>query len=166
MTNIALSKKICPNVNGNKIKPWFTTGLRNACKKKNNLYRKFLQCRTKSAEERYKVYKNKLTTILRNSEKMYYSTLLDKEKNNIKGTWKILNTIIRKGQHSSPLPDKFMSNGKTVTHKKDIANGFNDFFVNVGPNLAKYINIPNENTHVLSPAYILTILPRFTVCAP
>ena len=42
-----------------------------------------------------------------------------------------------------------MSNGKTVTHKKDIANGFNDFFVNVGPNLAKDINISNENTHVL-----------------
>ena len=42
-----------------------------------------------------------------------------------------------------------MSNGKTVACKKDIANGFNDFFVNVGPNLAKDINIPNENTHVL-----------------
>ena len=27
-------KKICSNLNGNKIKPWFTTGLRNACKKK------------------------------------------------------------------------------------------------------------------------------------
>ena len=68
------------------------------------------------------MYKNKLTTILRNSEKMYYSTLLDKEKNNIKGTWKILNTIIRKGQQTSPLPDKFVSNGKTVACKKDIAN--------------------------------------------
>ena len=111
-------KKNCSKVNGNKIKPWFTSGLRNACKKKNNLYRKFLQCRSKSAEEKYKVYKNKLTTILRNSEKIYYSTLLDKEKNNIKGTWKILNTIIRKGQQSSPLPDKFMTNGKTVTHTR------------------------------------------------
>ena len=80
---------------------------------------------------------------------MYYSTLLDKRKNNIKCTWKILNTIIRKGQQSSPLPDKFMSNGKTVTHKKDNANGFNDFFVNVDTSLAKYINIPDENTHVL-----------------
>ena len=80
---------------------------------------------------------------------MYYSTLLDKVKNNIKGTWKILNTIIRKGQQTSPLPDKFVSNGKTVACKKDIANGFNDFFVNVGPNLAKDSNIPNENTHVL-----------------
>ena len=42
-----------------------------------------------------------------------------------------------------------MSNDKTVACKKDIANGLNDFYVNVGPNLAKYINIPNENTHVL-----------------
>ena len=71
-------KNICSNINVNKIKPWFTTGLRNACKKKNNLYRKFLQCRKKSAEDRYKVYKNKLTTIIINSDKMYYSTLLDK----------------------------------------------------------------------------------------
>ena len=80
---------------------------------------------------------------------MYYSTLLDKDKHNIKCTWKILNTIIRKGQHSSPLLDKFMSNGKMVTCKQDIATGFNDLFVNVGPNLAKDSNIPNENTHVL-----------------
>ena len=27
-------QKICSNLNGNKIKPWFTTGLRNACKEK------------------------------------------------------------------------------------------------------------------------------------
>ena len=81
---------------------------------------------------------------------MHYSTLLDKQKNYIKGTWKILNsTIIMKGQQSSPLPNKFLSNRKTVNAKKDIANGFNDFFVNIGPNLAKDINIPNENTHVL-----------------
>ena len=44
---------------------------------------------------------------------MHYSTLLDKEKNNIKGTWKIPGTIIMKGQQSSPLPDKFLSNRKT-----------------------------------------------------
>ena len=40
-----------------------------------------------------------------------------------------------------------MSNGKRVTRKKDIANGFNDFFVNVGHNLAKDISIPNEKNH-------------------
>ena len=50
-------------------KPWFTKGLQNACKKKNNLYVKYLK--TKSTEDitRYKTYKNKLTSILRICEK-------------------------------------------------------------------------------------------------
>lgn len=141
--------KVCAKDLNNKTKPWITNGLRNACKKKNNLYRKYLQCRTKIAENKYKTYKNKLTSILRVSEKSYYNKLLAQEKNNIKGTWKILNTIIRKKQEHSPYPDKFKSNGKTITKKKDIANGFNDFFVNVGPNLAKNIKTHNRNIDVL-----------------
>ena len=39
--------------------PWITKGLRNACKKKNTLYRDFLRHRTKDAENKYKIYKNK-----------------------------------------------------------------------------------------------------------
>ena len=54
-------------------KPWITPGLKNACKKKNNLYRRFLKCRSKEAESRYKSYKNKLTGILRYCEKEYYN---------------------------------------------------------------------------------------------
>ena len=46
----------------------------------------------------------------------------------MKGTWKILNTIIRKGNISSNYPDSFIHNGATVKNKQDIANGFNDFF--------------------------------------
>ena len=37
--------------------PWITKGLRNACKKKNTLYRDFLRHRTKDAENKYKIYK-------------------------------------------------------------------------------------------------------------
>ena len=35
----------------------------NAIKKKNNLYKRYLACKTKHAEERYKCYKNKLTNV-------------------------------------------------------------------------------------------------------
>jgi len=41
----------------------------------------------------YKKYKNKLTMTLRNAEKIYYKDLLD-EQTNVKGTRKILNTVI------------------------------------------------------------------------
>ena len=54
-------------------KPWITLGLKNACKKKNYLYRRFLKSRSKETESRYKTYKNKLTGILRYCEKEYHN---------------------------------------------------------------------------------------------
>ncbi len=80
----------------NKYKPWITTGLKNACKKKNQLYLKFLRTRNDETDTRYKTYKNKLTSILRRCERDYYSNLLEVQIGNIKETWKILNGIIKK----------------------------------------------------------------------
>lgn len=56
--------------------PWITKGLQNACKKKNKLYRDFIISRTEAAEKRYKLYKNKLTKILRQAKKEYYNSIL------------------------------------------------------------------------------------------
>ena len=123
------------------IKPWFTKGLRNACRKKNCLYKK---TRTDTAEMKYKAYKNKLTSVLGNCEKNDYIKLLEQEKNNVKGTWKILNTIIRKGKRCSNYPDSFTHKGATVKNKKDNADGFNDLCVKVGQHLAKCIKKPKE----------------------
>ena len=39
-------------------KPWITNGLKNACRKKNGLYRSFLRERTHTSEYRYKTYTN------------------------------------------------------------------------------------------------------------
>ena len=67
----------------------------------------------------------------------------------MKGTWKILNTIIvRKGKISSNYPGSFIRNGATVKNKEDIANGFNIFFVNVGRNLAKWIKKPEGSFNI------------------
>ena len=77
-------------------KPWMTSGLKNACKKKNILYKRFLKSRSGVAEVRYKSYKNKLTSILRQCEKEYYSNLLEENKQNIKETWKIINKLLNK----------------------------------------------------------------------
>ena len=50
-------------------KPWFTSGLKNAClKKKNKLYRLFIKTKSENVGLKYKRYKNKLTSILRAAE--------------------------------------------------------------------------------------------------
>ena len=86
--------------NTDKSKGWFTKGLSNACKKKNALYRAYLQSKTKDDEQRYKTYKNRLTSILRRAEKDYYENLIDSAKGDIKKTWKTLNSIIRPNSQS------------------------------------------------------------------
>lgn len=46
-------------------KPWITKELRNACKKKNYLYKCYLKSRTRESEDRYKKFKDKLVEIMK-----------------------------------------------------------------------------------------------------
>ena len=64
--------------------PWMTKSLIKSCRKKNKLYKCYIKCKTTVNENKYKRYRNKLTSILRFCEKKYYSDLLVKYSNNIK----------------------------------------------------------------------------------
>ena len=143
-------RKKCPIVtskvtNKRHYKPWMTNGLKHACKKKNLLYKYFLKSRSKQSEYKYKTYKNKLTSILRKCEKNYNTRLLELNKGNLKETWKLLNSIINKKKKTMLLGNEFEKNGEPITGNENIANGFNNYFVNVGPSLAD--NIPATDTH-------------------
>ena len=63
----------------------------------------------------------------------------------MKGTWKILNNIIKSNNSGNTYPEKFKDNGSYITDCKSIANCFNSFFTNVGPSLASKITVPHES---------------------
>ena len=171
----SLIDKFCPiraqHVNSKHTwKPWITKALVNACRKKNQLYIKSIKTKLKSDDDKYKTYKNKLTKIIKTAEKLYYSRILEEQKNNIKGTWRILNQAIKGVSTPKNIPDVFVDNNTEIKDKKEIANGFNNFFVNVGPNLAKeiqtpsnvkmsdYMPDPNANTMFMQPVTELEII--------
>ena len=177
----AILQKNCPMKalqvrSGNRPKPWLTKGLINACRKKNSLYILFLRTKLQADEQKYKIYKNKLTKIMRNAEKSYYNEQLLKQKNNMKATWKILNEVIRGISTSSKIPDTFLEGNTEIHNKKNIADGFNNFFVNVGPNLASgikksvnkkvtdYLEHPNACTMFLEPVDDMEILNIVRAC--
>ena len=110
------------------------------------MYKDFLKSRTEELEIKYKVYKNKLTSILRNCEKKYYENLLIEQKNNIMGTWKVLNEVIKKRPQTNKLPETMVKDEINLNNMKDIVNGFNNFFVNIGPDLAEKIKAPADMT--------------------
>lgn len=43
------------------------------------------------------------------------------------------------------MPDSFNRNGTIVSNQKEIANNLNEYFVNVGPRLAKKISEQSTN---------------------
>ena len=92
-----------------KQKPWLTRGLENAIKKKNSLYKNFLRCKTTVSQMKYKSYKNKLTSVLRYAQKRYYDKLLSDKEMDIKGTWKILNSLIKGCNTATNYPERFLT---------------------------------------------------------
>ena len=110
------------------------------CIKKNNLYLAFLKRRSLLTESRYKNYKNKLTKILRIEKKNYYRQKLEECKANTSETWKILNTIIGKRKSEAKYSNEFIVDNDRVTlDNEEIANHFNNFFVNIGTILSNSI---------------------------
>ena len=89
-----------------KKKPWLSRGLINACHKNNYSYKQFLKHRTITTENRYKTYKNKLTAILLKEKKKYYRLILQENRNNSAGTWKILQTIMGNAHKTHDFPAK------------------------------------------------------------
>ena len=145
-------------------KPWITNGLKNACRKKNRLYKIWLHSQTPAADSRYKINKNKLTSILRTEEKEHYSKYLSDAKGNIKDTWTFFNAAVNKTKSSTEFPTHFELNGTNIVNQQIIADEVNNFFVNVGPNLA--MNIPVVNNAASVYDYMGSTKSQFNVYQP
>ena len=77
--------------------------------------------------------------MLKNAEKTYYADLLESNKSNLKKTWNILKHIVNK-KKGDKMQEKFKCSDNSITNDEYIiSENFNDFFVNVGHNLAKHI---------------------------
>ena len=73
------------------------------------------------------------------SKKSYYQDQLFKYKDNIKKYWGVIKEVIGKSKARSNFPNRFIVKNKEVTNKLLIAENFNEFFANIGPELASKI---------------------------
>ena len=127
----------------NKRKAPINDELRNMIKYKNRLFYNYLKCRSSYNEQIYVSHRNKVNRLLEKNEKDHIASLLEANKGNIKKTWKIIKNVInRKRQNKIQTRFKLDTNNIT-TDNTTIAEKFNDFYVNVGPNLAS--KIPPQN---------------------
>ena len=99
------------------------------------LYKDYLQEKDTSLKEvyfnYYKKYKNKLTSLLRVAKKRHYNLLLERNKHDLRRSWRIINEIISHKKVSNKIPNEFFSEGTKYSNDIDIANGFNTHYTNI-----------------------------------
>ena len=139
-------KKSRTRIDKNK-SPWMTNSIIKSIRRKNKLYKKFLCHPTSNNEYKYKVYKNKLNHIIKITKKRHYEEKLVKYKNETKLIWATLNEIMNRTTHKhNLLPKEFSGNNPEdiIQNPQEIANKFNEYFINVGPGIANRLPTTNK----------------------
>ena len=141
-------------------KPWFSKGLTRSVKKKNILYKRFLNNATPQHEFFYKCYKNKLNHSIRIAKRLYYEQKIEQAKSNAKCTWRLLNEVMNRKQkkNNNNYPSSFLANNRDVSDPSLIAEQFCKYFSSVGSNLAKDIPLSSySHLSFLSGSYANSI---------
>ena len=90
-----------------------------------------------------KKYKNKLNNLIKiEKKKIILKINLLSTKNNVKMNWQTINQVLHRNGRKGRLPDTFGEKNKDVSFSDPVVianrfNEFNEYFVSVGPNLAK-----------------------------
>ena len=128
--------------------PWMTKGLIRSSKIKQRLYNKLLKNRSVNNEDRYKTYKNLFEKLKRAAKKHYYHDLLKQNHHDSKRTWQTIKEALGKSKSSTKFPKRMLINETECFDEDLIANNFNKYFVNVGPNLSS--KLPDNNEEYLN----------------
>jgi hypothetical protein len=119
-------------------KPWITPGIRASLKIKNNFYKRYINTRFPYYFSKVKSYRNRLNRLIKISKRDYYNNYFTINNKNMKNIWRGIKQIISiKPRVGGGIPSQIMEERSVL-----IAQSFNNFFANVGNNLA--VSVPYE----------------------
>ena len=130
-------------------KPWITKGILKSLHTKDKLHSDMLKAKEESyhkCETLYKNYAKIYRKTLRLSKINHWMFKFEESKNDIKATWKNLNNIMNRCASKGAFPNSFLSEDGEITDENKIADGFNEFYTNMGPSLVRKINSNSSQT--------------------
>jgi hypothetical protein len=118
----------------NRAVPWYDGEVKNLSKARDVAYKKFKITVGDEASQywkQYKQYRNKVVNLLKIKKRHYYTSNINKHRNDSRMMWKTLKKIINKDNDYLPNNVRFERNDKIETYTDDIAiaNNFNTYFV-------------------------------------
>ena len=127
------------NKNKHKINDFMTEDLITARNAKLDLYKIYINDRTITNENEYKLARNQYNTMLRQSKKEYYENNLVLNIKNPKRTWDLLKEATNLNRTSIKIDKIVNKNNQTLSDPTDIANEFNNFFTGIGVSISESV---------------------------
>ena len=149
-----------------RIKPWINNDICKAIKIRETLYRKFIKAKDPLIKEEYfnnyKVLRNQIVTLCRESKKLYYQNFFSKNCNNLKNTWKGIKSIINIKSKNTFTPTSILNENGIISEPVEVANAFNDYFSSIagklqakihqnGLDFTKYLLYNNPHSFFIEP---------------
>lgn len=147
------TRKVKFNKYKHKKSAWISNGLLHSIRTRDNLYRRWKSKDQNSLDylilkgsfEFYSEYTNKA---IKQAKILYYQKEFEKFKGDIKRTWKTINTILNRNRKVNNFPSHIICKSGKLENLQDIVNEFNDYFCNIGQELAKKIPSSKQNYSV------------------
>ena len=96
-------------------------------------------------KQNLRVFNNILRKAIREAKRTYFNSQFNRYKHDIKKTWQTISEILSPFKKSNV--SKIIKNNKNVENSKEIADAFNEYFVNIGPTLSKQISDVKEKSY-------------------
>ena len=149
------------------LKPWITTGILNSIKRKDELFKKYMNCKNSTIKDNlhkeYKTLKNRITSLIYFSKKTHYTKYFEQYSNNIKKIWTGIKGIINIKTKDQNSPNCIQVGNELVTDAGEIPDKFNSYFSSVADKILeknktpilktfdKYLSKPNPHSFVYEP---------------
>ena len=139
-------------------RPWLTNSIIKCIHEKHKLYKmvKLSLC----SNDYYSRYRNMITSIIRNSKKLYFRNKFNNAQSSIKKTWKLINGIM--GLNKNKSRDVRLKVNGNFIENNDVASAFNNYFSNITDLI--YEKIPHSTSDPLS--YLGTTIDNTIFLAP
>ena len=124
-----------------KYKPWISDEILRKIEYKNKIFKKYVKCKNADRKHQllleYKLNKNVITSMTRQSKKEYYQRYFTNNKKNLQKIWKGIKEIINIKSKNFDHPNSLLDGDRIITDPTDMANKFNNFFTSIADDILK-----------------------------
>lgn len=128
--------------------PYMNDRLRKAINVKGMLFRKYRKNPSNATWEPYRIQRNKVSHIKRQSIKEYFNKKCEVDDTSAKSFWNTVKPFFNQKSSKSSENINLLENDMVVTDTKTICEIFNDFFVNIASDLAQNKSFNKSQNHV------------------